>query len=254
MVGQPQGKTACILGAENWTLEKAEQMLLNENLSAPTRVDAAALNWVPSPAKGVERRMLFRIGDEKARATSIVRYAAGSQFSYHRHPGGEEFLVLDGIFQDETGDFCAGSYVRNPPGSGHAPRTKDGCTIFVKLWQFRVDDAEHVVRRPGEGEAVQLRSGVSEATVLFRGADECVMLEKWQAGAAIELSGVKGLELLVLDGDLGEGEARLGPLTWLRLPAGMPLQARVGVNGASVWYKSAPLLHRQACPFDWRSF
>jgi anti-sigma factor ChrR (cupin superfamily) len=225
-------------------------MLLNEDISVPTRVDATELDWVPSPAQGVDRRMLFRIGNEKARATSIVRYAAGSQFSYHRHPGGEEFLVLDGIFQDETGDFAAGTYVRNPPGSGHAPRTKDGCTIFVKLWQFRVDDDQHIVRRPGEGSDTRLRPGVSASNMLFNGVDECVMLESWQANALIELSDFRGLELLVLDGDLIESGTRLKPLTWLRLPAGASFQARVGAEGASVWYKNAPLLHEQICPFD----
>ena len=69
-------------------------MLFNDNLSVRTLVHANKLNWVPSPAKGVDRRMLFRIGDEKARATSIVRYAPGIHFSRHAHPGGEEFLVL----------------------------------------------------------------------------------------------------------------------------------------------------------------
>jgi anti-sigma factor ChrR (cupin superfamily) len=90
-------------------------MRLNDDLSAPTVVHAAAMDWVPSPAKGVERRMLFRIGEEKARATSILRYVPDSRFARHGHPGGEEFLVLEGIFQDETGDFPPGTYVRNPP-------------------------------------------------------------------------------------------------------------------------------------------
>src|SRR6516164_3417206 len=99
-------------------------MLLNDNLSARTLVHAAGLDWVPSLAKGVERRMLFRIGDEKARATSIVRYAPGSRFARHGHPGGEEFLVLEGMFQDESGYFPVGTYVRNPPGTGHAPSSE----------------------------------------------------------------------------------------------------------------------------------
>jgi anti-sigma factor ChrR (cupin superfamily) len=85
---------------------------------------------------GVERRMLDRVGDEVARATSIVRYAPGTAFSPHTHPGGEEFFVLDGVFQDERGDYPAGSYVRNPPSSRHTPRSQAGCTIFVKLFQF----------------------------------------------------------------------------------------------------------------------
>jgi hypothetical protein len=61
--------------------------------------------------------MLDRIGDEVARATSIVRYAPASHFSPHVHDGGEEFLVLEGTFQDEHGDYPVGSYVRNPPTS-----------------------------------------------------------------------------------------------------------------------------------------
>ena len=215
-------------------------MLLNHDLSVRTLVHAAALDWVASPMPGVERRMLFRIGDEKARATSIVRYAPGSHFSRHGHPGGEEFLVLEGTFQDETGDFPAGTYVRNPPGTGHAPGTDSGCTIFVKLWQFRKDDRERVVRPP--------HGGASRA--LFEGAGERVMLEEWAAGAETELSNPLGLELLVLAGAFSDGTETLDRGTWLRLPAGEPLRVRVGPQGARVWYKSAPLLHEDVCAFD----
>ena len=89
---------------------------------------------------GVERRMLDRIGDEIARTTTIVRYAANSHFLEHCHTGGEEFIVLEGIFQDENGDYPAGTYVRNPPTTNHSPRSDKGCTIFVKLWQFDMQD------------------------------------------------------------------------------------------------------------------
>ena len=40
--------------------------------------------------------MLFRLGGEVARATSIVRYAPGSAFSRHTHTGGEEILAAEG--------------------------------------------------------------------------------------------------------------------------------------------------------------
>ncbi len=82
---------------------------------------------------GVERRMLERDGDEVARATSLVRFAPNSAFSAHRHGGGEEFLVLEGVFSDESGDFPAGTYARNPVGSRHVPSSELGCVIFVKL-------------------------------------------------------------------------------------------------------------------------
>lgn len=225
-------------------------MLINDNFSLRSLVHAKELEWVSSPAKGVDRRMLFRVGDEKARATSVVRYAPESRFARHGHPGGEEFLVLDGVFQDEAGDYPVGTYVRNPPGSGHAPSSAAGCTIFVKLWQFRSDDREPVIRLPGEGEVGAKRAGVCSSLTLFDGAGERVMLEEWQAGADIEIENQEGLELLVLNGGFAEGTDILKPLSWLRLPAGQPLHAQVGSERTRVWFKVAPLLHDNVCAFE----
>lgn len=225
-------------------------MLLNADLTVRTVVHGALLEWKPSPAKGVDRRMLFRIGDEKARATSIVRYAAGSRFARHGHPGGEEFLVLEGTFQDETGDFPVGTYIRNPPGTGHAPGSATGCTIFVKLWQFSADDRERVVRLPGEVEAAALRPGIASSSILFENAAEQVMVEEWKPDAEVELVNPKGLELLVLRGDFADDVDRLAAQSWLRLPAGEPLKARVGSDGARVWFKSAALLPDKLCAFE----
>src|SRR5260370_27326485 len=119
-------------------------MRINADFTKRASVHAGESEWVKSPMPGVERRMLDRVGDEVARATSIVRYAPGTAFSPHTHLGGEEFFVLDGIFQDERGDYSAGSYVRNPPTSRHRPRSQASCTIFVKLFHFRPADCAHV--------------------------------------------------------------------------------------------------------------
>src|SRR5512139_2974358 len=119
-------------------------MEINADFTRRAAVHAAPLEWTPSPMAGVDRRMLDRIGGEVARATSIVRYAPKSNFSAHTHGGGEEFLVLEGVFQDEHGDYPAGFYIRNPPTSAHTPGSEAGCTIFVKLWQFDPADRESV--------------------------------------------------------------------------------------------------------------
>lgn len=224
-------------------------MLLNDDLTVRTVVHAARLNWVPSPSRGVDRRMLFRIGEEKARATSIVRYAPHSRFPHHGHPGGEEFFVLEGTFQDETGDFPAGSYVRNPPGTGHAPGSDEGCTIFVKLWQFRDDDRERIVRLPGEGKRAEPTQGILSSVTLFESPYERVGIEEWQPGAAIELSNPRGLEVLVLSGSFSDGEEGFERLSWLRLPAGKHLHAQVGPDGARIWCKSGRLLQDRLCQF-----
>ena len=119
--------------------------LINADFTQRVVIPTETMPWIPSPQAGVERRMLDRIGGEVARATSLVRYAPQSRFSAHEHGGGEEFLVLEGVFSDEHGDYPAGVYVRNPVGSRHTPRSEPGCTMLVKLHQFRPGDSRRVV-------------------------------------------------------------------------------------------------------------
>ena len=157
--------------------------------------------------------MLDRIGDEVARATSIVRYAPHSHFSAHTHGGGEEFLVLDGVFQDEHGDYPAGFYVRNPPGSSHTPGSEPGCTILVKLWQFDPDDRTQL-RTDTVALAFAPAPGLHgiERAPLFENVSERVRLERWAPGTAIDLPGHGGIELFVLDGSF-KRPARSSPCT-----------------------------------------
>ncbi|MFQ3458690.1 cupin domain-containing protein [Bradyrhizobium sp. UFLA01-814] len=222
-------------------------MRINDDLSKPVIVHASKLDWVASPSAGVDRRMLFRIGGEVARATSIVRYAPGSAFPRHTHGGGEEIVVLEGTFQDEHGDYPAGSYFRNPPGTSHVPASKDGCTIFVRLWQFRDEDRTQVVRQPGEGQQVAPRPGASSVSVLFDNGHEEVRLEDWQPGEVISLANARGLEFFVLSGGLTIGGETLQPQGWGRLPVGVDLKATVGPHGAKIWIREAPLLHPDVC-------
>lgn len=217
-------------------------MEINADCSRRVAIHAARLPWVPSPIAGVERRMLDRIGDEVARATSIVRYAPGSRFSPHTHGGGEEFLVLEGVFEDEHGDFPAGSYVRNPPTSRHTPGSAAGCVLFVKLWQFDPADRTEIKLKTGAMTfaAVANRPGV-EVLPLFRDAGEDVRLEQWVRDAAITLSVPGGAELLVLDGGFTEGGEGFEPLSWLRLPAGSAFHAKAGADGCTAWIKTGHL-------------
>jgi anti-sigma factor ChrR (cupin superfamily) len=224
-------------------------MELNADFSRRAVVHAARLAWTPSPSAGVERRMLDRIGEEVARATSIVRYAPGSRFSAHTHGGGEEFLVLEGVFCDEHGDFPAGSYIRNPPTSHHTPGSASGCTIFVKLWQFDPEDRRQVRIETAKMPFVPApdRPGV-EVMPLFRDAHEDVRLERWAAGAEIVLPVPAGMELLVLDGGFREGGESFEPQSWLRLPAGATLKAAAGPTGCKLWVKSGHLARARTIP------
>lgn len=115
------------------------QMNINDDYQQRVVLNHNELPWVPSPEAGVQRRLLDRYGDEVARATSIVRYEPGARFPLHRHDYGEEILVLEGVFSDETSDYPAGTYIMNPPGSSHAPFSETGCLLFVKLRHLGAD-------------------------------------------------------------------------------------------------------------------
>lgn len=199
-------------------------------------------SWSASPSKGVERRLLDRIGDEVARATTIVRFAPGSSFADHVHGGGEEYFVLEGDFVDEQGSHRAGTYVRNPPWSRHSPSAPDGALIFVKLNQFATDDRSTVVV-----DTSQFRSSLGDdapavaSLALHCHVKETVRLEVWQADVAIDHWGHGGLEVLVLDGEFIEAGDSYKRYSWLRLPPSEPFVARAGNNGVRMLVKSGHL-------------
>ena len=204
-------------------------------------VDCDLLPWQASPLPGVERRMLDRIGDEVARATSIVRYAAGAAFAPHEHPLGEEFLVLEGCFEDEHGCYPTGHYVRNPPGSRHAPGSRDGCTIFVKLRQFAPNDRQRRVVDtcrgawyPGPADGISVQA-------LHDFGTERVVLQRWHRDARLgNHRHAGGAEVLVLEGAWQDEFGRYPAGTWLRLPAD-GAHAPHTSEGCLLWLKSGHL-------------
>lgn len=207
-------------------------MQLNHDKNRRTLIHGALLPWACSPAPGVQRRMFYREGQEQAIATSLVRYEPGSRFPSHRHPRGEEFLVIEGTFQDERGDYPAGTYVRNPPGSSHAPASATGCVIFVRLQQFSEDDVQESVVYS------DVNTTGTGREVLFSDRNEQVILHNCLPHAQLRLSNDAGLELLMLSGSLEDSGDLLQAFSWLRLPPGSTLHATVGHAGAKIWIKS----------------
>ena len=211
---------------------------LNGDFTQRVVLHKADAQWLPSPLPGVERRMLDRVGGEVARATSIVHYLPGASFARHVHGGGEEILVLEGVFSDERGDYPAGTYLRNPPGSAHAPFSRDGCVIFVKLWQFAARDLEPVCVdtraepwRQGMVAGLQVmplheHDGVS--TALVRWAPDTVFNAHRHPG---------GEEILVLDGLLRDEAGNYPQGTWLRSPRFSQHAPFTGAEGALIYVK-----------------
>jgi hypothetical protein len=214
-------------------------MQLRCDLDAYVCVPAEEQSYVASPMAGVERILLDRVGDEVAVATSIVRYAPASHFPAHDHALGEEFIVLDGVFSDEHGDFPPFTYVRNPPGTRHTPFSEPGCTIFVKLRQFATDD---LTPRCLPLNQTTPEQGVEVDTLHVHGAEQ-VCLIRAAAGERIALpAAFEAREGFVLQGAVGwqtDTTRTLRARSWLRVPPGCPFRLQA-LEPSIIFAKTRP--------------
>jgi anti-sigma factor ChrR (cupin superfamily) len=192
--------------------------MLNMNFANQVVIETAQQEWVASPMAGVWRKPLAREDAERGHATSIVRYEPGASFSAHDHPLGEEILVLEGTFSDETGDYPAGTYFRNPEGFRHAPFSKEGCVLLVKLHQFLNSDNKHVVV---DTATAQFGPGIGNLEVLplHQHEGEHVALVRWPQGEQFQRhKHFGGEEIYVISGELIDEHGRYPAGTWIRSP------------------------------------
>jgi anti-sigma factor ChrR (cupin superfamily) len=192
--------------------------MLNMNFDQALAINTEQMDWLASPSAGVLRKPLEREAKESGHVTSIVQYQPESFFPEHPHPQGEEIFVLEGVFSDELGDYPAGTYIRNPPGSKHSPFSKQGCVIFVKLNQFDARDLSSV--RVNTTKTAWLPGiGGLEVMPLHEFEHEHVALVKWPAGEVFQPHRhFGGEEILVLSGEFKDEHGSYPKHTWLRSP------------------------------------
>lgn len=219
----------------------AKTLSINGDLSQSVVMHTSSMEWLPSPSGSVLRKRVHLVGGAEAgQVTSVVRYLENSSFAAHDHPEGEEILVLDGVFSDEHGDWPAGSYLLNPEGFRHAPFSKPGCLIFVKLRQYGGSGRRHVALcthelpwKSGPHSGIELKLLYSEA-----GFPDEMRLERWAPGATPgTVSYEGGAEILVLRGRLEDEQGSYDKLSWLRLPAGAT-HTPVSPNGCELYLKT----------------
>lgn len=218
-------------------------MLIHADFSVRVVLAAEEPAFVPSPVAGIERRLLDRVGEEVARATSVVRYAPNARFTEHVHGGGEEFLVLDGSFHDDAGDYPAGCYVRNPIGSAHAPWAgPDGATLFVKLHQFAADDGTRVVIDTARARfSPGLVPGLS-VLPLHQHGSESAALVRWAPNTQFNPHRHwGGEEIFVLDGVFRDEHGAYSKGAWLRSPHLSAHTPFTGPEGALIYVKTGHL-------------
>jgi anti-sigma factor ChrR (cupin superfamily) len=213
--------------------------MLNMDFSLPLTLETGQMDWVASPKPGVWRKPLAREEAERGHATSIVRYDPGASFHGHNHPGGEEILVLEGCFSDATGDFQAGTYFRNPAGFVHAPFSKEGCVILVKLHQFQPGDQQRLAIETHKAAWETLQPGVQRLPLHRYGSEQVAML-RLAAGMQAPLPAAEGLELYLLEGCLADGARRYPAGSWLRRPRGSHCELQACADSL-LWFKSGHL-------------
>lgn len=201
-----------------------QNQALNGDLSVRVSVDTEKMDWSPSPSGTVWRKRVHLVGPpESGQVTSVVRYDAGASFPEHDHPGGEEILVLDGVFSDEHGDWPAGTYLLNPEGFSHTPFSKDGCTLFVKLRQFPGAHREHIALQTRDQEWTGSVRKIASWKKLYAQEPftDFMRLEAWDAPAELgQINFPQGAELFVLKGEFSDDLGRYGTFCWLRIPVG----------------------------------
>jgi anti-sigma factor ChrR (cupin superfamily) len=213
---------------------------INGNLGARAVMDTGSMDWAASPSGTVWRKRVHLVGaPESGQVTSIVRYQPDASFPAHDHPEGEEILVLEGVFSDEHGDWPAGTYLLNPEGFRHAPFSRQGCLLFVKLRQFPGRDREHHVIDTNEREwQTTHRVGVSRKPLYAQpGYSDTTYLERWGAGAVGDtIRYDNGAEFFVLDGEFEDEEGIYAAGAWLRIPPGFEHAPRTS-KGCELYVK-----------------
>lgn len=217
----------------------------HSDLLTRAAVEAQALTWYPTTFPGISFGCFesdHRVQDHPI--TMLTRFAPKGYFPLHGHPGGEEILVLDGYFQDETGVHPPGTYMLNPEGFVHRPHSDHGCLTFVKLRQHGGSQRQRIRTNIFEGPWQPGKVPQIQVQLLYQqqGFVEEVWIERWQPGtqlANVVESKIK--EIFIIEGSWSDELGQYPIHSWLRYPPNQPYSP-VSTDGCLIYVKTYPVL------------
>jgi len=215
----------------------------NADFSEPVAMHTSAMDWQDNPSVAVWRKRLDRSGpQEQGRVTSVVRYDPGSAFHSHPHPDDEEVFVLDRVFSDERGDYPAGTFLLNPDGFEHAPFSKDGCILFVKLRQYAGANRRQVTINMLAEHWRALADGTSSLT-LYDEIDypEQISMMRLDVNAPLMIpDNSQGTKIFFLSGALEDPKGQYSTGDWLRWPTNKD-RVFTAIESATTYLKTGHL-------------
>ncbi len=130
-VRKPMGIASTLRVGANGSTMFIKSHQIPKNDTQRTVIETNKAKWRPGVITGLQVMPLHEFGGEHV---ALVRWAPNTQFTLHSHRGGEEILVLDGVFFDEHDRYPKGTWIRSPHLSHHTPFTKqEGALIYVKV-------------------------------------------------------------------------------------------------------------------------
>jgi anti-sigma factor ChrR (cupin superfamily) len=103
--------------------------MLQKNLTK--HIETSTAPWIPFRLEGIQYLPLRTDVDER-KGTFLFRMPPGTTYPRHRHPAGEEILVLKGEMSAGERKLKAGDFLYSPPASVHELTTKEGC-VFLEI-------------------------------------------------------------------------------------------------------------------------
>ncbi len=216
-------------------------MEINSDISKRVVIRQETLRWTETPSSGIKQLVLERGADALSRATFVIQLEPGSSMQ-NSCEFGHEIVVLDGVLSDESGNYCKGDYLKNPPGSSNVYESASGCMLFVKNQHLEMEEDQRILVKTSSRPWYQgLVDGLSVMPLSEFGTRHTALV-RWAPGTRFNAHRhFGGEEIYVLDGVFADEFGKYPGGTWMRSPH-LSAHCPYSMEGCTILVKTGHLL------------